>query len=96
MCQFIPGNFVLLSSGRPIDVPYGGQYDTLYLIFSWLSHGGSMRDPPLLLSQVNPVHEFTNYTSVEEYPRALMRAMEENPPNARWDFANRNYLIDLE
>ena len=55
-----------------------------------------MRDPPLLLSQVNPVHEFTNYTSVEEYPRALMRAMEENPPNARWDFANRNYLIDLE
>ena len=37
----------------------------LYLIF-WLSHGGFMRDPPLLVSQVNPVHELTNYTSERE------------------------------
>ena len=33
---------------------------------------------------------------MEDYPRALMRAMEENSPNARWDFAKRNYLTDLE
>ena len=35
-------------------------------------------------------------SAMEDYPRALMRAMKENPPNARWDFANRNYLTDLE
>ena len=35
-------------------------------------------------------------SAMEDYPRALMRAMEENSPNARWDFAKRNYLTDLE
>ena len=35
------------------------KYNNVYLIFSWLSHGGSTRDPPLLVSQANPVHEFT-------------------------------------
>ena len=40
------------------------KYNNVYLIFSWLSHGGSTRDPPLLVSQVNALHEFTNYTSV--------------------------------
>ena len=33
---------------------------------------------------------------MEAYPRALMRTMEETPPKARWEFANRNYLTDLE
>ena len=31
------------------------------MIFSWLSHGGSMRDPTVLVSQVNAVQEFANY-----------------------------------
>ena len=35
-------------------------------------------------------------SAMEDYPRALMRAMEENSPNARWDFAKINYLTDLE
>ena len=33
---------------------------------------------------------------MEGYPRALMRALEENPPNPMWDFADRNSLTDLE
>ena len=33
---------------------------------------------------------------MEDYPRTLIRALEENPPNPTWDFANRNYLTDLE
>ena len=34
--------------------------------------------------------------AMEDYQRTLMRAMEENPPNARWDFNNRNCLTGLE
>ena len=35
-------------------------------------------------------------SATEDYPRALMRTLVENPPNPIWDFANRNYLTDLE
>ena len=61
MCSFVPRNFILVSSVRPGGVLYRRYHDTLHLIIFWLSHGVSIRDPPLLVTQVNPVYEFTHY-----------------------------------
>ena len=45
-------------SARFVRVVYLMVDDTIR--YTWSSPGGSMRDPPLLVSQVNPVYEFTD------------------------------------
>ena len=62
VCQFIPE--------KSSDQLGPSEWCTLWWMIRYFIpdlllavYGGSMYDPPLLVSQVNPVYEFTNYTS---------------------------------